>query len=399
MMKIQEVWALEFDFEIQGVRVLTTDGQYFDIDIDVCKKRLGLDLRNFKRLQLLEFGDFLMTKEELDGVYWVEDGSENPEVLNALVDFIKSGGDKKALEKRNKKIAELKGKFFGFLPYLWLNDFVEYHMLYFEGNVNIYDVFNREQLQVIKQYFRWRSKIIFDEKNASRLLRTKFNKAKELVALMGDADDWYYDGTEDTGFFGGGMCELGHALRYEHYAYSPSLNKHIVFGAQCISDFFEVDPAVLKNIIRAQEYLMNEVKVVVYLIRTGKVDEYRKTYKYDDAWDILRQFKGEFDNILPNGSGWAYFLGAFMKNNLPLTKSLINNLNILRNHRDRQIEANPEMVEIEKVLKKIEKARDEGKIPRTHFVFQVIPTIRKYQRMTKKQKFYIDQALQLIKDE
>lgn len=438
---IKDMWSLKYEGKIMGVRVLTATGEYFDIDIDVFKKQLGLDPKPLKSLRLLEFGDLLMTEDEFDTGLTVADGSNNKRLLKALLEFAKDSPEAK--RKREKKIQELRSTFWVFIPSKWLNEFVEYHLNYFEGNNNIYDRLTANQVKLVREYFRWRSKLIFDENKYSKILRKSLSKAKELAALMGDADDWYYDGTVDTGVMGGGQCELGHALRYEHYAYSPSLNKHIIFGVTCISDFFELDKRVLNNIIRAQEFLMNELKSVVFIMKTGKAEEYSK--EYGEVWDVLKFYKGRFDDVVPNGAGWSYFIGGFLKNRIPLTKSMIDQYKKLlwsyrrdkankeatqagnpvgvqstvqspSNPQSPTSSQNPQRVAgvsgqpsgasdqgsssytnpFEGMLRRIEKAGEAGVIPKTLFAFTIIPSIRRYGRMSPKQKKYIDQALDMI---
>lgn len=319
---IKDIWSLKLDGKILGVRVLTEKGQYYDIDIDVYKK-MKLDPRNLKSLPLIECGDMLMTEEEFNSGLIIEDGSNNKQLLEGVKSFVNKVKmtDPKELAKRKKKKFEYRQSYYTYLPNKWLDEFAEYHLDNFEGNNNIYSSLNGEQLTLVKDYFRWRSRLIFYEYNAPKVLRTKPKKSEKLLELMGDANDWQYDGTVDTGYLGGGVCELGHPLRYEHYAYSPSLNRHIIFGVTCVSDFFELDEAVVKNIMKAQETLLKELKAIVFILNTGKLAEYKEDYK--DLWAVLRYFKGQFNDIFKNGSGWSRFMGGFEKAGLPLTRSMV----------------------------------------------------------------------------
>lgn len=428
---IKDIWSLKFEGEILGVRVQTVRGEYYDIDIDVYTKQLNLNPKDLKKsLRLLEVGDLFMTEEEFDTGLVIEDGSHNTRLLHAVNTFVRSSmkDDPIYKERRAKKILELKNAYGWYLPHKWLNDFAEYHIDNFEGNKNIYNSLTKGQLKIVREYFRWRTKLMFDEAKHSKVLRKSLKKARELVALMGDAEDWYYDGSVDTGAMGLSHCELGHALRYEHYAYSPSLDKHIIFGATCMSDFFEVDKKVLDNINRAQEMLLKEIKVIVFVMKTGREEEYSKEYK--DLWDILRYFKGQFNDLIPNGSGWSYFIGGFVKQKLPLTKSMRDQYKKLQwkyqqaleeerrandpEYREKmlqkerqaeeqkaraQAEVNNPSNPYEDILTRIEQAGDAGVIPKTLFAFTIIPTIRRYGRMSPRQKVFIDEALNKIPDD
>jgi hypothetical protein len=324
MTVIKEVWGLKLNHELLGVRVMTLKNEYFDIDIDVYKKQLKLDPSNLKSLPLIEYGDLFMTEDEFNTGQLISDASENTGILHAVNTFVRSNNvtDPLYIAKRKKAIVELRQKYYSYLPNSFLDEFAEYHLDNFDGNANIYSSLTKPQMTLVKDYFRWRSKLIFDEQKASKLLRTSLKKAKDLGELMGDAKDWYYDGTVDTGFKGGSHCELGHALRYEHYAFSPSLSKQIIFGSTCMSDFFELDPVVLKNITQAQETLLKEVKSIVFVMKTDKSEEYGKDYK--DLWEVLKFFKGQFNDAIPNGAGWSRFIGGFAKEKLPLTRSMLH---------------------------------------------------------------------------
>lgn len=320
---IKEAWGLKFDNSVAGVRVLAKDGKYYDIDINVYKKKLKLNPNNLKTLQLMEFGDLLMTEEEFSSGQIIEDASNNPMVLGWVQSYANKNNenDPKYQQKKKAKIFQYKQSYYSYLPTKWLEEFGEYHFNHFEGNKNIYTTLTKEQKDFVKEYFRWRSKLIFQEQKAPTSLRTKLNKAKKLVVLMGDAEDWQYDGTVDTGYMGGGVCELGHSLRYEHYAFSPSQSREIIFGATCMSDFFEVDKSVIDKIVSTQEYIMKEIKAIVFIMQTGKYEEYKKQTEY--LWDVLKHFKGRFNDQMRNGAGWSAFMGGFEKLKLPLTRSMV----------------------------------------------------------------------------
>jgi hypothetical protein len=433
---IKAIWGLKLEGALLGVRVQTTYNNYYDIDIDVYKKQLKLDPSSLVSLPLMEYGDMFMTEEEFNSGLLVEDGSADLKLHSAIKVFVAESNvtDPQYQYKRRKKVEELSQKYFSYMPNKWLKEFAEYHIDNFDGNDNIYNTLNEAQRTIVKDYFRWRSRLFFEEQKASKVLRTKPTKTRELVSLMGNSNDWYYDGTVDTGYKGASHCELGHPLRYEHYAFSPSLNKQIIFGSTCMSDFFELDEKVIRQITQAQEILLKELKSIVFIKQTDKSDEYLEPAK--ELWDVMKHFKGRFTKFA-NGAGWSRFIGGFARLNLPLTRSMMQMYHKMLGVYLRELEdgieeevkppvsqpkpeapkteapkpeapkpeaPKPEAPKMEvdyddDQLTAIEEAASEGRLPKSHFALTVIPTIRRMGRMTEKQRKYIDDALSKIEDE
>jgi hypothetical protein len=319
---IKSVWGLSLENKVLGVRLQLQNGRYLDIDIDVYKKQLGLSTQFLTNIPLIEYGNMFMTEEEFNTGQMIEDGSEDKTILKNLKHFMSTESitDASKTDKFKKMKHDYKQKYYSYMPSKWLEEFAIFHITNFEGNANLYASLSTNQIKVIKEYFRWRSRLIFDEQNTSRVLRTKPVKALKLIELMGSAEDWEYDGTVDTGFKGGGFCELGHALRYEHYAVSPSSRKQIIFGRTCMSDFFQVDDRVLAAIMSAQETLIKELKSIAFILRTQKLVEYSKAYK--DLPTIIDKFVVEPPKIR-NIKGWVKFLDKFTKAGLPITRSML----------------------------------------------------------------------------
>lgn len=214
-----------------------------------------------------------------------------------------------------------------YIPNDWYNEFKEYSKTEFRNNMGIYDSFTDAQIEVIKEYFRWRSKSRFKELVENTNLQAKPKKAELLSQLMGGATDWVYDGCVDTGYLGGGVCDLGHPLRYEHYAFSPSTGLRLIFGITCASDFFGIEPEKLRKIATVQEEVLEEIKFIAFIINTGKHLEYiRKFYK--DLPDIITAFRDRLDEVF--GRDWNRIMGAFLKAGLPLTQSMVNRIEYVR---------------------------------------------------------------------
>ena len=213
------------------------------------------------------------------------------------------------------------------MPDSWIIEFEDYKRNNLSGNNNIYTSFNELELNAVHTYFRWRTKNRFKYlcKNTSLIAKPK--KAETLSKIMENATDWVYDGCIDQGRVGASHCELGHALRYEHYAYSPSLNKHIKFGVTCASDFFGIEQEKLKRLSSIQAETLEEIKEIVFIRNTNKHREYIKKY-YIDYFNIARVIGDDFERII--GSGWLSNITMFLKLKLPLTESMIKRIEYVR---------------------------------------------------------------------
>ena len=207
-------------------------------------------------------------------------------------------------------------------PDQWLHEYEDYKVEYFRNNNNIYDRLTDSQMQVIKTYFRWRTRERYLKFGGnSGALKVNPDKAAKLVNILGGADDWTYDGCVDLGFKGAGHCELGHALRYEHYAYSASLNKSVIFGVNCVSDFFGLSQDLISRMKYVQDEILEEVKLIVFIMNTGKTQEHIDRY-YKDLPNVVNILRDRMDETF--GRSWNEMMGSFIENRLPFTKTLIN---------------------------------------------------------------------------
>lgn len=149
------------------------------------------------------------------------------------------------------------------LRFLWEDKYEDYFKKNFPKNKNIYKGLNQEQVNAIKYFFRWVTRLEFNRANKEVLVVSPSKKQK-LIELMGDVSDWYYDGMYDLGDMIG-KCTLGHTLRYEHYAYSPSTQRTIVFGYKCVGDFFEVSDKLIRRLDGLRKQTGEEVKRILYV--------------------------------------------------------------------------------------------------------------------------------------
>lgn len=326
MEEVVDIWSLKLDGDVLGVRVRTSFGRYYDIGIGVFKKDLRLDPSRLMSLKLLEFDGVFMTEEEFTSGVTIEAGNFNDDLLQSMVAYMqkKNKVDPVFQEKKRKKVEEMRQAYYTYLPQSWLRDFAEYAFEVFDGNRNLYDSLTDVQFDLVKKYFRWRSRSVFKELKVTGVFVTKPTKAQELANLMGDAEDWVYDGTVDTGELGGGVCELGHPLRYEHYAYSETAKTSIIFGTTCMSDFFEVDPKVVTAIKKTQETLMKELRAIVYVMQTDKADDYIREMDYQNLNSVLKYFSENKEYLTELERGWIRFMSDFSKRGMPLTRSMVD---------------------------------------------------------------------------
>ena len=207
--------------------------------------------------------------------------------------------------------------------------YIKYCEENFPKNNNMYVFLSNTQMEIVKKYMRMRTKEVFNQLSSrySRLA-VKPEKALKLYDLMQGLDDWVYDGTVDTGYVGGGHCELGHALRYQHWAVSESTGKELVFGSTCAGDFFGITAEALKAIDGARDVTLEEIKVILYLLYSGNAETYAEEVYGDlESMCSIPEVKEQFRSIL--GSYGPIFT-AMMNNNLPLTKYLVEKVDKLR---------------------------------------------------------------------
>ena len=213
----------------------------------------------------------------------------------------------------------------------------------FKDSKQVYNVFNDAQKKVVETYFKWWTKKSFLASVGDLKLRVKPEKTYELVKLMGNATDWYYDGCVDTGYKGGGHCELGHALRYKHYAYSPSLNKSIVFGIQCVSDFFNIPSSKIYNLQGIQKETAEEIELIAGVLSAGKYNKYVNKH-YSDLIYLVKLFVNKLDEVF--GKEWNQMMGMFLKVGLPFTPSLIKKVDKIKSRYENELKIYKLLIEV-----------------------------------------------------
>lgn len=229
----------------------------------------------------------------------------------------------------------------------WSYEFEKYKLENFKYNEYIYENISKEQMEAIKSYFRWRSRQRFQELVRDTSLQRLPQKALALGKIIGEVDDWVYDGCVDTGYFGGGQCRLGHTLRYEHYALSPSTGYEIVFGIKCASDFFGIEPERLKGMTKVQEEILEEIKFIMFIRNTGRHSEYIE-HCYSDLLDLVQVVKDDVDRVF--GADWNRQMSSFLRAKLPLTPNMINRIDYVRREIHRNVRILDKVEELKKIL-------------------------------------------------
>jgi len=166
------------------------------------------------------------------------------------------------------------------------------------NNIESNDVFRlmtEQQKQVIRTYYVWYTVEIYKSLAKSVRLELAPDKADKIAKLKGDYS-WDFGGTVDTGFPGGGKCELGHSLRYKYYAIAKDKNNQIikdaiiVFGETCSSDFFNISKEDMKSLVKARMLMSEEIAILASIVDNNLYEEfYANTPLLNDVMNRYEQ--------------------------------------------------------------------------------------------------------------
>lgn len=319
----KEINYLTLKGSIVGARVKAFNGEYFDMDTRVLKNAIGGETLAIQQLPLTLVGDLYMTEDEVENNYVVDELPNNKEVLK-WVKALTLRNQKDITKVQNawveKKDRILNGVWNQLVSRQERDNFTVYDMIHFSGGGNPYKGLSTKQLETIQEYFKRMSRLMFLDNQAKAKLHVTPNRAAKMANLLMSASDWEYAGSWDTGDFGGGCCTLGHLLRYEHYAYSPSLGETIVFGEKCVSDFFEVSHSEMRRIVNIQTELVREVKVIKFLF--DKTPKERQQNKYSEVERVVSELKDKVEKMSKEAI-CLEFMTKFKKVGLPLTNSML----------------------------------------------------------------------------
>lgn len=171
-------------------------------------------------------------------------------------------------------------------PAKWGAEYIKYMEQEFPKNVGLYDRLSTQQQEVIKAYFKWRTRTAYLQLYKDASLKVTAKKTEKILQIAGNIKDWEFAGIVDLGTLSG-RCGFGHAIRYQYYAASPSTGKQIIFGSKCASDFFDVAPAMLKQMEHVRTLTFDSVKKLLFIYYTGKGLEYEKL-NYSFVYELLK---------------------------------------------------------------------------------------------------------------
>lgn len=167
----------------------------------------------------------------------------------------------------------------------------------------LYYLLTQDQITILRRYYLWFSQRLFEGSRGSGL-NTRFsnvnaaNRKKEALDKLRGDKDFRYAGFVDTGSINAGYCcSLGHHVRYMHLAWNVKAgdidvaffgqmyndnfqatypdywnvinsDECLVFGINCIGDFFDVDEECLDQLKRAQRQSLKDM-AEMYDIMSG----------------------------------------------------------------------------------------------------------------------------------
>ena len=132
------------------------------------------------------------------------------------------------------------------------------------------DSFTSEDLLILQLYYKWVTRKLAKNAGISSLITDEAEK-QEIMRTFGAAD-WQFSGVVDYGEGASrtntvvcARCSnsangAGRGLRYAYYAYSPSLNKNLAFGKDCMSAFLKVDVSIMNKLERVLQETDNDVR-------------------------------------------------------------------------------------------------------------------------------------------
>lgn len=329
---ITDIWRLMIDVEydeeeedliidegeLAGVRVKRDTGEYYDVDIDTFMEHgQKIDLNLLGMIPLELYNDSYVSEDEIYSGLVVNDGSENDVVLHDIRTYNPSDDARyrQAKQQRRFRINKLIKDYEGVIPFnlrVAFGDFLHDHMA---KSTEYWGFFNDKQAEILRDYFKWATKMIYKQATQDKPLTATMNKSLKLIEIMGDSLEWEYAGTLDTGYFGGGQCTLGHAVRYEHNAYDRKTGKTVIFGQKCFSDFFELDERIVASIVSAQKRLSLEMVVIAFLTFTKRTNDICPTFV------DKKEFAEYKDELSPVKRRWVKWADEFKKENIPLSLS------------------------------------------------------------------------------
>ena len=218
----------------------------------------------------------------------------------------------------------------------------------------LYGMLTPDQLEVLRRYYLAVSQESFETQVGTKL-QLKSSKLAVLNSLRKTGLYWQYAGYIDMGDTGSIHCERGHALRYVHLAwdsgsadldttfwgnnYSLSIASVLespnclVFGASCVSDFFEVDREKMKlQLMKLQRESVEDMHLLHTVYKNNLVDLYKDSFALFDSLmsklvlnDSRNSLFGKTDEVILPRLLTSFYL-QFKASGMVYPYSLIQNI-------------------------------------------------------------------------
>lgn len=209
----------------------------------------------------------------------------------------------------------------------WRDDCDEFFEQYYKKYNSIYAGIKANARELILDYYKYRTIEIFNSEYPNYKFKvTDDAKLDKLCAVAEGADDWVFGGIVDLGSVIG-HCSLGHALRYEYTAISRKLNKIVVFGSKCASDFFDVPRTVMTRLTGIQNQVSREVKEILYILYNGLTSSYKNKYYANFPVPYMSDDRRADKLESQLDSEFIQMVIKFLKCGMPLTQYMYRRIN------------------------------------------------------------------------
>lgn len=186
---------------------------------------------------------------------------------------------------------------------------------------NMYDYFNPSVVEIVKDYYRWYTKNLYRDLASTIRLGVTIAKAEQLANIRNRGAMWEFTGIYDSGDMGCSCCTLGHEIRYEYHAQNE-YGEDIIFGRDCVKDFFNLSDTQLRNLTKTQNSMTKEIMEIALKTAEGKVGlnsgedldfMYRVLFKLDENGELLNFLNKDLYKHLEK----------FIGNGIALPKSMV----------------------------------------------------------------------------
>lgn len=187
---------------------------------------------------------------------------------------------------------------------------------------NMYDFIEPNRAEIIKNYYRYYTKRLYSNLASTVRLGMSTKKAEQLAHIKNLGTTWSFTGITDCGSVCS-CCTLGHEIRYEYHA-ENEYGEDIIFGRDCVRDFFNLDENQLKNLTKTQNEMTSEAFEIIKKTSSGEVGIgkegldflYEVLYALDEQNKLKKYIKPSL----------LKYLEGFINNDIALPKSMVKEL-------------------------------------------------------------------------